>query len=64
MTEKDYAVVYLVTSGGKIGHGAFKGNLFILTVEDAMKLCSDDCSKGVSRGSPWMMMWTSIKKIR
>lgn len=52
----DYALVYLVTkSGGN------RGNLFILTTEDAQKLCEDDCSHGMGRGGPWIMMWTSIK---
>ena len=62
LNAEDYAVVYLVTQGGEYYHAHFNGNLFVLTIEDAMKFCSDDCSKGTSRGNQWIMMWTSIKK--
>ena len=51
----DWCLVYLVTrSGGN------SGNLFVLHREDAIKLCSDECSHGVSRGGHWMFNWTSL----
>lgn len=51
----NYALVFLVTkSGGN------RGNLFVLPIEDAQKLCSDESSHGISRGGHWMFQWTSI----
>ena len=52
----EYALVYLVTKAG-----GWKGNLFILSVEDAKKLCSDKCSQGRSRNGSWMFQWTTIR---
>lgn len=51
----DWCLVYLTTEGC-----GFQGNLFILHQEDAMKLCSDECSHGVGRGGKWMFQWTSL----
>lgn len=51
----EWALVYLVTySGGN------KGNLFVLKVEDARKLCCDECSHGRARGGRWMFQWTTL----
>jgi len=38
----------------------WQGNLFVLHREDAIKLCSDECSHGVGRGGKWMFQWTSL----
>lgn len=42
-----------------------KGNCtdphFFLTIDDAMKLCSDERSKGVLHGTRWAYFWTSLK---
>lgn len=51
----EWALVYLVTR-----RGGYKGNLFILTVQDAQALCSDACSRGIGRGGEWFFMWTTI----
>lgn len=53
---KEYALVYLVT----FVEGA-KGNLFLLKIEDAKKLCSDKCSHGIGRGGHWMFNWTALE---
>ena len=58
-TTTDYCLVYLVTR-----HGGNQGNLFILTKEDAMKFCEDDCSHGRGRGGEWMFNWTSLEHFR
>lgn len=51
----DWCLVYLVTrSGGNAG------NLFVLHQEDAIKLCSDECSHGRARTGYWMFQWTSL----
>ena len=51
----DWCLIYLVTkSGGN------QGNLFLLHREDAIKLCSDECSHGQARGGHWMFQWTSM----
>lgn len=51
----DWCLIYLVTrSGGN------SGNLFVLHREDAIKLCSDECSHGIARGGHWMFNWTSL----
>jgi len=52
----EWALVYLVTFAG-----GNQGNLFLLPIEDAKKLCSDKCSHGVGRGGHWMFQWTSVK---
>lgn len=52
---QQWALVYLVYRSG--GYG---GNLFILSVDDARKLCSDKCSRGFSRGGEWQFHWTTI----
>lgn len=51
----EYALVYLVTKAG-----GWAGNLFVLSVEDAKTLCSDECSRGWGRGGPWHFQWTTI----
>lgn len=51
----EWALVYLVTFGS-----GFKGNLFVLKRDDAIKLCQDDCSHGIGRGGEWMFCWTSL----
>lgn len=51
-------VVYLVFNSGKNG-----GNLYLLTKEDAIKLCSDDCSKGKIYSGEYIYMWTSLKNF-
>lgn len=52
----DWCLVYLVTQCG-----GNSGNLFVLHREDAIKLCSDECSHGVARGGHWMFNWTSLE---
>lgn len=52
----DWCLVYLVTQCG-----GNSGNLFVLHREDAIKLCSDECSHGVARGGRWMFNWTSLE---
>lgn len=53
---KEWALVYLVTfSGGN------RGNLFLLPVEDAKKLCSDKCSEGTNFGGKWHFQWTTTE---
>lgn len=55
----DMCLVYLVTkSGGN------SGNLFVLHREDAIKLCTDECSHGSARGGQWMFQWTSLEHFR
>ena len=34
-------------------------NMFIVTIEDAMKFCSDDRTKGKLYGKEWMYVWTT-----
>lgn len=34
---------------------------FFLAIDDAMKLCSDERSKGVLHGTRWAFFWTSLK---
>lgn len=46
----DYALVYLIGANG------FVANLFVLTIEDAKKVCSDEKSARY----PWLMMWTQL----
>lgn len=41
----DWCLVYMVTR-----HGGYQGNLYMLHRDDAIKLCSDDCSRGYGRG--------------
>ena len=55
MDLENLALVYMVTA-----KGGNAGNLFILDKQDAIRLCSDDCSKGAARGSSWLFMWTTI----
>lgn len=52
---KDWALVYLVKKAS--GNA---GNLWVMPVEDAQKLCSDDCSHGQAHGGYWMFQWTTI----
>ena len=52
---EEWALVYLVTR-----RGGYKGNLFILRIQDAKKLCEDPCSRGMGRGGEWIFMWTTI----
>ena len=52
---KDWALVYLVKKAS--GNA---GNLWVMRVEDAQKLCSDDCSHGQALGGYWMFQWTTI----
>ena len=51
----EYALVYMVTKAG-----GWAGNLFVLSVEDAKTLCSDECSRGWGQGGPWHFQWTTI----
>lgn len=51
----DWCLVYLVTRAG-----GNSGNLFVLHQEDAIKLCTDECSHGIGRGGAWMFQWTSL----
>lgn len=53
---KDMCLVYLVFQSG--GNG---GNLFILKKDDAIKLCSDDCSKGRLYNHEYIYMWTTLE---
>lgn len=34
---------------------------FFMSIDDAMKLCSDERSKGVLHGTRWAFFWTSLK---
>lgn len=34
---------------------------FFMSIDDAMKLCSDERSKGVLHGTKWAFFWTSLK---
>ncbi len=53
MSEYDLgrADVYIVTQGGTFGAARV---LWQMTVEDAMKVCSDPLTKGRGRGAEWM----------
>lgn len=51
----DWCLVYMVTR-----HGGYQGNLYMLHREDAIKLCSDDCSRGRGQWGEWMFCWTSM----
>ena len=52
---KDWALVYLVKK-----ESGNAGNLWVMPVEAAQKLCSDDCSHGQAYGGYWMFQWTTI----
>lgn len=52
---KEWALVYMV-----FRHSGYQGNLFLLKKDDAIKLCSDECSHGVGRGGAWAFFWTTI----
>ena len=50
------ALVYTASENGNS-----TGPHFFLTIDDAMKLCSDNRSKGVIHGTCWAFFWTSLK---
>lgn len=53
ITKNEAAFVYMVHRDSL---GSFP--MFIMSKEDACKFCSHPLSKGVSRGHPWMFMWS------